>query len=510
MYLNKVVTVVAGCTKSRDFNYACYITDNLSELLPNFSVHKIGILLTDWETWLADKCQNHKWSHTSSPLIWREIGVCGGSCTYIGGLEEYKNFIQHYYGINPVLSTLDEKVLDLNPSLVIYKLLFIFGIKYELNESKNNILRITIYGAGRSVCPDLVAQLATIKEINEDGVSIQLHDKAGHYFKINDIIEDAVAIGGELRSIRNIENLSDGLKNCNVLIVLDLTLREDQDSINDWLKENYKCTKNVAEQINVHAPADMKVIFCSTGPACFCANVMMKEATKLNKNNIVVVSAHWGLEMIYEFTKSINVSIKEFGCPPIWGFLGVNYYVDMSHTLQRCSVYVPNKRALNSYNSSSLSLGIKYEENRWFSYLTFDKKPHEILSNRKAVCLYQVGRTEDFQKCKAICDLLKLWYQKDVSLIGDEIITLGVASNGTFHFPENLFFSQPVYLKVQADNSRVWVPYSEFPLPADMKAILQNFIDTAINILQTMNLFDGKFSVDLKFPRKASVINKVK
>lgn len=126
------------------------------------------------------------------------------------------------------------------------------------------------------------------------------------------------------------------------------------------------------------------------------------------------------------------------------------------------------------------------------------------------MCLYQVGRTEDFQKCKAICDLLKIWYQKDDSMIGDEIISLGVASDGnafiimtrifhfnnpslisgTFNFPTNLFFSQPVHLKVQADNSRVWVPYSEFPIPSGMETFLQNFVETAIIILRNMNLIE--------------------
>ena len=40
-----------------------------------------------------------------------------------------------------------------------------------------------------------------------------------------------------------------------------------------------------------------------------------------------------------------------------------------------------------------------------------------------------MGKSEDFSKCRAICDLLKLWYSKKES-IGDEIISLGIVSDG--------------------------------------------------------------------------------
>lgn len=54
--------------------------------------------------------------------------------------------------------------------------------------------------------------------------------------------------------------------------------------------------------------------------------------------------------------------------------------------------------------------------------------------------MYQVGRTEDFQKCKAICDLIKLWFHKDETNLEDNIITLGIASDGKilWNFSNNI------------------------------------------------------------------------
>lgn len=47
----------------------------------------------------------------------------------------------------------------------------------------------------------------------------------------------------------------------------------------------------------------------------------------------------------------------------------------------------------------------------------------------QALAEYQTGRSDDYQKCRAICDLLKLWYSKEGN-IGDEIISLGISSDG--------------------------------------------------------------------------------
>ena len=101
-----------------------------------------------------------------------------------------------------------------------------------------------------------------------------------------------------------------------------VNIREELESSDDWLLRNYKATFKLARKIKRSALSHMKVIFCSTGPTCFCASIIAKIATNLNKQNIVAVSAHYGLEMVHDFVKSLDVKIKNVGCPPVWGFLG--------------------------------------------------------------------------------------------------------------------------------------------------------------------------------------------
>ncbi|KAG7207366.1 hypothetical protein KM043_009027 [Ampulex compressa] len=257
------------------------------------------------------------------------------------------------------------------------------------------------------------------------------------------------AIGCGLYAANILENIPDGLQNCDILIYLDALVREDCESIDSWLNRNYKSMEKFSQYVNQYAPPHMKIIFCSSGATCFCVNVMHALVKNLPKANIVAVGSHYGLEIIYPFINAVDLDLTEFGCPPVWGFLGVNRYVDLSHMTQKHNVLRPNKKAL------------------------------------KATAQYQVGRMEHFQMCRAICDLLKLWFDKK-SEIGDEIISLGISSNGSFGIPEGLVFSQPVYLTVTEDNTRVWLPFANFPLPDIPKELFENLIHTAMLITKRL------------------------
>lgn len=103
--------------------------------------------------------------------------------------------------------------------------------------------------------------------------------------------------------------------------------REDEESTNDWLTRNRVATLELAAQINENAPTHLKVIFCSNGPTCFNAGVLAVASTKLDTENIVVVSGHEGLNILNEILKLVDVPFEEIGCPPVWGFLGGNALV---------------------------------------------------------------------------------------------------------------------------------------------------------------------------------------
>ncbi|XP_024939004.1 malate dehydrogenase 3, cytoplasmic-like isoform X1 [Cephus cinctus] len=345
---------------------------------------------------------------------------------------------------------------------------------------------VTIIGAGRSLCPDLVAQLVLIKELwLHCGVIIKLYDDPGHFFKLKEIVKDTSAIGGGLCATTIAQSMSKALEDSDIVLVLDHLIREDNESSENWLNRNRMVTIKFADEINKEASSDLKIIFCSTGPTCFCAAVLLEAVPKLKKTNIVAVSAHYGLEILHSLTDPLDLPLREFYCPPVWGFLGVNQYVDIWHIIQQHEVYKPNNRAFKFSTDSSLPLGTKHTEYRWSFYMAHNANPYEILAARKAKASYLVGRTEDYQKCKAICDLLQLWYDRENDT-GDDIISLGICSDGTFDIPKNIFFSQPVYLKTLQDKSRIWVPCEDFPMPNHPSWMFRGLIATAKTISQRM------------------------
>ncbi|XP_051156781.1 putative malate dehydrogenase 1B [Leptopilina boulardi] len=480
MDLDKITTVVAGYSEDLALNHVCYVADNLSQILPNFSFIKICVDRSKWKEWLHEICKKNNWSHRKSPLIWREYNLSNDRQYYIGGATEFWEFVYEYYGVNSRLSKKELEALKKDTTWAQSK---DASLKCS-EEEKNKSFSITVIGAGRSACPDLIAQIITLKELSTKapgGIILNVYDELSYFLKIKDMLTDILSVGGTLRSTNILKNVSDGLKNCDLLIILEHLKIEDMETIDSWLMRNYESTLKLAKNIKEHSPPHMKVIFCTMGPACFCASIIAKVATNLNKSNIVVVSTHYGLEMLYDFVKSLDVEIKNVGCPPVWGYLGINHYVDVDHVVEVKNIFLSNNIANGSKSSAEL---------RWLFYLTYDKKPFDILLKRKTISFYEVGRTEDFQKCKALCDLLKLWFGYENE---DDIISLGIYSDGTFGIPEGIYFSQPVYLKKIEDNSFVWSPCIEFPKPNLPSGMFENLVTTATIIERSINSKDAEF-----------------
>ncbi|KAK2586685.1 hypothetical protein KPH14_011727 [Odynerus spinipes] len=484
MSVDKCVIVIAGIPEDVYFCHICYIVENLTIILKNFNYKKIFKNAVEWKPWLQKICDRWGWSHKNSPLIWRKVGLSKDNVTYIGNVNQFWEFLHICYDINSYITPQDLEKLQLDYFLMYKAVLKSLSIKRPSVKHRY----ITIIGAGKALCTDLVPQLVTTKELwLTNGVVINLYDEPGCFFKIKHIAKDIEAIGGGLYAARVIESISDGLCDCDILINLEVIPKEENENTDSWLRRNYDGMAKLAKQINRYAPSQMKVLICSMSASCYCVNVLHVLVTKLPFTNIVAVSAHYGLEIIYNLLTTLNVPITNFGCPAVWGFLGINHFVDVCHMIQKFEVYKPNNRALTAEEGTTLPLGFKHPELRWLFYLAHNNNPHKGYFERKAVTQYQIGRTENFQLCKAICDLLQLWYSNSEH-IGDEIISLGISSDGSFGIPRGLVFSQPVHLQILKDGSRVWSPFIDFPLPCIPICIFKNLILTAMTLTKERNL----------------------
>lgn len=82
--------------------------------------------------------------------------------------------------------------------------------------------RLMIVGAGRSMCPDIVPELLSMKELwLANGILINMYDQPGCFFKLRRIFKDSGTVGAGLNTVNIVERVSDGLKDCDILIYLD-------------------------------------------------------------------------------------------------------------------------------------------------------------------------------------------------------------------------------------------------------------------------------------------------
>jgi len=197
-----------------------------------------------------------------------------------------------------------------------------------------------------------------IKELRlSRGIVFSLYDKPENFSKLERIMKN-MNVDEDLNATMIVQDISNGLRDCDILIFLeDLTryresqkrcykkisiilrfrnkcftffgdmrlqkiLREEYEEHDTWYQRIYERMRTLSQQINEYAPCYIKIVFCSSGPTCLCATILRNLVIKLPETNIVVVSAHYGLEVIYDITESRGMNQWNFGCPPIWGFLG--------------------------------------------------------------------------------------------------------------------------------------------------------------------------------------------
>ncbi|KAL6265125.1 hypothetical protein P5V15_005216 [Pogonomyrmex californicus] len=432
--------------------------------------------MSKWEAWVRAICELHGWKHTEPPLIWKQYGISGTKVTYVGDIDKFRELLLDYYNIRFDLTK--EELENLKTDL-----LRAHEIEKKMGYlNAQNECRVTIISADRSLCLDLIPQLMAIKELRlSRGIALSLYDETKKFSKLEEIMKDVKNV--EDLNVTVIEDLSIGLYDCDILIFLEDMSRERYEEHDIWYQRNYERMRMLSQQINERAPFHMKIIFCSVGPTCLCATILRDlVANKLLRMSIVAVSAHYGLKVMHDFTESLGMNQRNFGCPPVWGFL------DVCHTIQKCDVYKRRNgdapKAKGSLTTLKSSVMSERAELKWFFSCKNNKNLYEDYLRHKITIEHQADRRkENAQKCKAICDLLKLWYRES---IGDEIIALGISSDGSFGIPSGIVFSQPACLKISDNGTRIWIPYCDFPLPDIPVSIFHNLICTAVMITRPL------------------------
>lgn len=124
-----------------------------------------------------------------------------------------------------------------------------------------------------------------------------------------------------------------------------------------------------ADAINAFAKRNMKIVLVGDGPSCFNATVLVETCTRIRIANIVAVTSDVGLSHLKDVSEQTGIAVKHLGAPPVWGFVGINQYVDLDSIIHYSEVYIPYTRALRAVKDSTLPPGKMKPELRFVAYL---------------------------------------------------------------------------------------------------------------------------------------------
>ena len=134
---------------------------------------QIVVSQEEWPSWVEDTCINNGWAHPyyTSPLIWRELIDRGGKGVYMGSLEDFVKYTNHYYNIVP--DTTDE--LDMEIAKENYDSYNTLKLEEAQNKPADP-LRVCITNASSSLAYHLASRVLLDNVFGDQIIHLQLLD----------------------------------------------------------------------------------------------------------------------------------------------------------------------------------------------------------------------------------------------------------------------------------------------------------------------------------------------
>lgn len=212
---------------------------------------------------------------------------------------------------------------------------------------------------------------------------------------IKTIMEEFLVLETSVKkSIELVYLIADGLKNCNLFIIADwlrpsvktalwyLTsnlfllncFRGTTNDLNEKIIKKMSMMLLYADIINAFCKRNLRVIVADDGPVCLNATVLVETCTKIRIVNIVAVTSDVGLAHLTEVANQTGIPVQHLGAPPVWGFIGINQYVDLENIIHYSDIYIPFARSLQEIRGSTLPMGKTTPELRFTAYLLEDNE----------------------------------------------------------------------------------------------------------------------------------------
>ncbi|NXL85586.1 MDHC protein, partial [Alectura lathami] len=306
------------------------LADYLQANLPDFRVQKMVQHPDRWEQWLHDICEMHGWEHRRSPIIWRELLDRGGKGLLLGGVNDFLEYAQHYYGITSRMLT--EEMLDIaEENLQAHR-----EAEKEEEDVRSHInpLQIWITNASAPICYQLIPLLTSGEVFGvTTEVSIHLLDAAKFKEHLSGIVMEVVDMALPLlRDVSEHTEIEKAFLQADVVIVLDdIVLKHDIQSLETYIRAVGEICQVYAPLIEKNAKSGVRVISAGKTFVNLKAMMIITYGPSIKPENVIAVSTSWESAAKAMLARKLNMNPAGVKDVIVWGNITGCNYIDLSH-----------------------------------------------------------------------------------------------------------------------------------------------------------------------------------
>ncbi|KAM6893705.1 putative malate dehydrogenase 1B [Xenentodon cancila] len=427
--------VLAGKADCPHYAKAERLADSLQRCLPNFRVHKVSVLPDEWAEWLEATCRRNGWKHETSPLVWRELVEQGGNGMLLGGLSEFLEYSQDYYGITSDMPT------DTMLKIAAENLETQMSLAAEQQNWLSFIqpLHIWITGALSPSCHILIPHLLSTEVFKAHVINLHLLEFEGNEEELQWLGQETRDMAlGVLYQVTVYTNLEEAFKAADVIILLDDVNTDGENESDEEKKQKVKEIseryKEYGQLIDTRAHKQVKVIVSGDTFVNLRCFLLADNARSIDSHQFVALATQLENKARAIIAKEMKVRSSDVTEVIVWGNISGIFYTD----LQRAKVYNHHGAIKGPAFFSQPVLQI-FHDRKWletdFQYL---------VRCQHAAVVSKTGRAAAASAANGILRVLQAWHGACDS---DEVLSMGVLCPGLYNLQEGLVFSVPVTFK---------------------------------------------------------------
>uniref|UniRef100_G1N8S5 Putative malate dehydrogenase 1B n=1 Tax=Meleagris gallopavo TaxID=9103 RepID=G1N8S5_MELGA len=418
--------VLAGRAGCPQYARAELLADYLQANLPDFSVHKVVQHPDTWEQWLHDVCEMNGWEHKRSPVVWRELLDRGGKGLLLGGLNEFLEYAQNYYGITSMKLT--EEILEIAEE----NLQAHMESEKEQEEIRSliNPLQIWITSASAPTCYQLIPLLASGDVFGmTTEISIHLLDAVQSKECLSGIVMEVEDMAFPLlRGISGHTEIDKAFLQADVIIVPDDTILErDTQTLENCIRAMSEICQVYAPLIEKNAKSGVRIISAGKTFVNLKAMMIITYGPSIKPENVIAVATSWESASKAMLARKLSMNTAGVKDVIVWGNISGCMYIDLSHA----KVYRCDSAIWGPANFSRPLLNLIHDS-KWINSEFMSAQS----SSSSRVCHYA-----GILPAHAVATALRYWFHGSPP---GEIVSMGIFSEGQFCIPEGIVFSMPV------------------------------------------------------------------